>query len=377
MTSSKKLLFNTLFGKPIFVPKNLNFWYVFGALLIFMLALQFVSGLWLAMYYQPSAEEAFNSIEYIMRQVRWGWLIRYIHTTGASALFILLYLHMMRGLIYRSYQSPRQLVWLFGVILFWLMLAEAFVGYLLPWGQMSYWGATVVTNLFSVLPHGDAIVTWIRGDYQFSSVTLTRFYALHIVALPILLIFVIQWHVRCLHQVGSGNPSSLPINTLSHDGSTPKNCASFFPLQALKDTQAAVIFFLIFFAVVFFLPNGLGYFLESLNLIPANPDITPTEIHPLWYMASYYALLRAIPNKWLGILALFASLWMWFLVPWIDRFRLQKTSRLLHRATLILWLISWLLLTYFGLQTMSGITHPLLWISTLLYFISFILLILL
>ena len=372
---SKKLLQQTIFGKPIFVPRNLNFWYVFGALLMFTLVLQFISGLWLAMYYQPSAEQAFASIEYIMREVRFGWLIRYIHTTGASALFILMYLHMIRGLIYRSYQTPRQLVWLFGVVLFWLMLAEAFLGYLLPWGQMSYWGATVVTNLFSVLPHGDAVVTWLRGDYQLSGVTLTRFYALHIIALPVALIFVIQWHVRCLHTVGSGNPSNTIINTVSNNDQPPKECIPFFPVQAVKDLIALAIFCFLFFGVIFFLPHGLGYLIEPLNYVPANPEVTPAEIHPLWYLSSYYAILRAVPNKLMGIIWLMLSVWMWFFVPWIDRFRCRKNFPFLHSTLILVWFLSWACLTYLGLQPVTQTQNTLLFSCAVVYFLSFVLVI--
>ncbi len=367
----KKLLIKTIFGEPHFVPKNLNFWYVFGALLLVVLVLQFLSGLWLAMFYQPSTEEAFASIQYIMRNVRCGWFIHYLHTTGASALFILLYLHMLRGLLYRSYQSPRQLVWLFGVILFWLMLAEAFFGYLLPWGQMSYWGATVVTNLFSVLPYGDEIVRFIRGDYQVSGVTLTRFYALHIVALPILLIVVIRWHIRCLHLVGSGNPEQLPINTIRVDEKTPPLCQPFFPMQAMKDLLALAIFSLFFFGVIFFAPSGEGLLIEPLNAIPANPLSTPSDIHPLWYMSSYYAILRAIPSKLWGVVFLVFSLGMWAIVPFIHR-STAKTKIQWRKSLLLLWVICWMALSYFGLQNVSSSMQIWLLIFTFLYFVLFL-----
>lgn len=365
----KKHFFQTIFGKAIFVPKNLNFWYVFGALLLFALILQFVSGLWLAMFYQPSAEKAFPSIQYIMREVPYGWLLRDIHTTGASAIFILLYLHMIRGLIYRSYRSPRELVWFFGVVLFWLMMAEAFLGYLLPWGQMSYWGATVVTNLFSVLPHGDHFVLWLRGDYQISGVTLTRFYALHVVALPILLILAIQWHIRALHLVGSGNPELLPIDTRALNDQCPKDCRPFFPLQAMKDLLAVVIFLMLFCAAIFFIPH---YFIEPLNYIPADAMQTPQDIKPLWYMASYYSLLRAVPSKLGGILLMFFSVLMWLFVPYLDRFA-KKNISMLHKIFVFMWFLFWVVLTYFGLQPVAPVLTKWLMSCGVLYFLFFIL----
>lgn len=366
---SKNLLLQVIFGKKHFVPKNLNAWYVFGALLLFAFALQFISGLWLAMFYQPSAAQAFSSIQYIIREVPYGWLLHSVHAVGASAIFILLYLHMLRGLIYRSYRSPRELVWLLGVVLFWLITAESFLGYLLPWGQMSYWGATVVTNLLTIVPHGDILVTWLRGDYQISGVTLTRFYALHIVALPILLIMVIQWHVKALHLVGSGNPRLLSIDTRSVNGEIPKDCVSFFPLQAMKDLLAVIIFLILFFAVIFFMPHLLQ---DPLNLIPADPLQTPQDIKPLWYLASFYSLLRAIPNKLGGVLLLSFSMLMWLLMPWLDRI-FKARAHLLHKILVAAWAISWIALTYFGLHPLAPAMAKILLGCTVAYFILFIL----
>lgn len=366
------LLKTIIFGKKIFVPRNLNFWYVFGALLMFAIGLQYISGLWLAMYYQPSANQAFASVQHIMREVHYGWLLRYVHTTCASAIFILLYLHMLRGLIYRSYRSPRQLVWLFGVILFWLMMAEAFLGYLLPWGQMSYWGATVITNLLTALPHGDQLVIWLRGDYQVSSVTLTRFYALHIVALPVLIIFVIQWHIRALHEVGSGNPQLLTIDTRNVNDQCPPNCMPFFPGQAMKDMVAVLIFLIIFCAILFFIPHGFGLLIDSTNYVPADSLQTPQEIRPLWYMASFYSLLRAVPNKLGGIGLMLLSLLMWLLVPWFDRLASRKADWL-HKTMVALWVLVWLSLTYFGLQPVAANLAGLLLAFSGLYLLLFIL----
>lgn len=350
----KPNLKTVLFGATKhFVPNNLNFWYVFGALLLCALVIQYISGLWLAFYYAPEPDKAFASIQYIMHQVHYGWLIRTMHTTCASAIFVLLYLHLLRGLLYRSYRSPRQLVWYFGVLLFWLLMLESFFGILLPWGQTSYWGATVVTSLLTTLPHGDALLTLLRGDYQISGVTLTRFYALHIVALPILLIFLIQWHIRALHQVGSGNPDLNSIDTRSIDGTCPKHCMPFFPHQALKDALALIIFLILFSAVLFFKPDGFGFLIDQLNNMPANTLQTPETIRPLWYLASFYSILRAIPNKLYGVLLLSVSVLMWLLLPLLDRLTKHKTRRL-HQILVWSWFVCWLILTYFGLQPITS-----------------------
>jgi len=363
----KKILSETFFGKPFWVPSNLNVWYVFGALLLCALVLQFISGLWLTMFYQPSSSLAFASVQHIIRDVPYGWLIRQMHVVGASALFILLYLHMLRGLLYRSYRSPREYVWFFGVLLFWLMLAEGFLGYLLPWGQMSYWGAAVVTNLVTALPHGETLALYLRGDYQVSGVTLTRFYALHVVALPVALIFVIQWHIRMLHLVGSGNPSLSPLDT--RVGKDPLRCQPFFPYQAMKDVIAIIIFLMLFAACVFFIPT---FFIEKLNLIPANPLQTPNEIRPLWYLASFYSLLRAVPSKLGGVLVLALSMLMWFFVPWLDRIFSKGIGRW-HKCLVMLWMLSWMLLTLLGLYPVAPtLTGCLLGLSVL-YFILFFL----
>lgn len=368
--------FNTLktvlFGPKHFVPKNLNFWYVFGALLLFALGIQYLSGLWLAFFYVPEPDKAFASVQTIMHQVPFGWLIRYLHTTCASAIFILLYLHVLRGLLYRSYRAPRQWVWYFGVLLFWLIMLESFCGILLPWGQTSYWGATVVTNLLTALPHGDKLLNTLRGDYQISAVTLSRFYALHIVALPILLIFLIQWHIRALHHVGSGNPSAKNIDTRSLDGNCPKNCQPFFPVQALKDLLALIIFLILFSAVLFFKPQGFGLLIDKLNNMPADALQTPSEIRPLWYLASFYSILRAVPNKLYGVLLVAASLLMWLSLPLLDRIT-QRTTVWLHRCLAVSWLLLWLLLTYLGLQPLSSNLSNMLLSITGLYFLLFIL----
>ena len=339
-----------ILGKKFFVPKNLNFWYVFGALLLVALTMQYLSGLCLVMFYQPNPKEAFSSIQYLIREIHFGWLIHDVHTLGASAIFALLYLHLIRSLLYRSYRAPRQWVWYVGVMLFLCMMAEAFCGYLLPWGQMSYWGITVVTNLLSAFPHSAAVINWIRGDYQISDVTLTRFYAIHIVALPIIIIFLIQWHIRILHLVGSGNPELLNIETRSLDGNCPQKCIPFFPHQVLKDSLATVIFLIIFCVGLFFMPYNSMLLHEPLNYLPANPLQTPTDIHPLWYLASFYSLLRSVPNKLMGTLLLIFSWFMWFLLPVLDHWFRPKSITLWHKLSLGLWILSWIVLSYTGLQ---------------------------
>lgn len=366
----KRLPLKLIFGKNFQVPRNLNIWYLFGALAIFALVLQFVSGLWLTMFYQPSAEKAFASIQYIMRDVPYGWLLRYAHTTGASALFIILYLHIFRALLYRSYSAPRELVWLLGVILLWLMMLEAFLGYLLPWGQMSFWGATVITNLLTVIPGGEYLVVWLRGDYQISGVTLNRFYALHVVALPILLIWLIQLHVKALHHVGSGNPQNLPIDTRIPN----KDCVPFFPHYFLKDFVAIVIFLIIYLAVLFFLPHGFGLLLDPLNQLPANALQTPIDIKPLWYLAPFYVILRAIPDKNWGVALMTFSLFLWGFLPWLSALlRRGRADKIIfswyQRIGLILFAFSFVMLIILGLQPVNIYTSTFSVIATIAYFV--------
>ena len=315
---AKRFPLELLIGKRFFVPNNLNIWYVFGAILVLSLVVQVLSGIWLTLFYLPN--DAFASIQHLSRQVPFGWLLRNLHTTGASAIFILVYLHLFRGLLYRSYQSPREVVWLLGVVLFWLLLAEAFSGYLLPFGQMSYWGATVITNMLASLPGGDVLLTWLRGDYVVSSVTVQRFFAAHIILLPLLLFWVIRLHIKALHHVGSGNPSTRVIDTR---GDSPKGCVAFYPTQVKKEFLAWLIYLLLFCAVMFFVPRGWGLLQDALNEQPANPWQTPIDIKPLWYMAPYYALLRAIPSKVGGVFAVSLSLLSLVLIPWL--------SLLMHR----------------------------------------------
>jgi ubiquinol-cytochrome c reductase cytochrome b subunit len=296
-----------------YVPKNLNFYYYFGSLALLVLFNQLVSGLWLAMFYTPTVMDAFNSIEYIMRDVNYGWLLRYLHTTGASAFFIVLYVHIFRGLLYGSYQKPRELVWILGFCLFILLIAEAFFGYLLPWGQMSYWGAQVITSLLSVIPYiGDTLVVWLRGDYSLNNPGLQRFFALHVIGLPLLVIGLVFLHLCALHRVGSNNPLGIEITD-------KRDLVPFYPYYVLKDFLGIMIFLFIFFAIVFFVPDMGGYFLESENFAAADLLSTPEHIKPMWYMAPFYAILRAIPNKSCGVMCMLSSLIILLFLPWMDK----------------------------------------------------------
>ncbi len=302
-----------------YVPKNLNFYYYFGSLALLVLFNQLISGLWLTMFYTPTATEAFNSIEYIMRDVNYGWLLRYLHSTGASAFFIVLYVHIFRGLLYGSYQRPRELVWLLGMALFILLIAEAFFGYLLPWGQMSYWGAQVITSLCSVIPYiGDTLVMWLRGDYTVGNATLQRFFALHVIGVPLLVMLFVFLHLVALRAVGSNNPQGIDINKHLDEKGRPLDGIPFHPYYVLKDFVGVIVFLLLFFAVVFFVPDMGGYFLEPANFTPANPLSTPDHIMPVWYMAPFYAMLRAVPDKLSGVLLMSGALLILLFMPWID-----------------------------------------------------------
>ena len=280
-----------------YAPKNFNFWYVFGSLALLVLVLQILTGIFLTMHYKPDASLAFASVEYIMRDVSWGWLIRYMHSTGASMFFVVVYLHMFRGLIYGSYRNPRELIWLFGVAIFLCLMGEAFFGYLLPWGQMSYWGAQVIINLFSSIPFiGPDISLWIRGDYMVSDATLNRFFAFHVIALPLVLIGLVVVHLVALHEVGSNNPDGIEIKK-NKDPVThiPLDGVPFHPYYTVKDILGVSVFLIVFSAIIFFAPEMGGYFLEANNFIPADPLKTPQHIAPVWYFTPYYSILRAVP----------------------------------------------------------------------------------
>lgn len=299
-----------------YAPKNFNIWYYFGSLALFVLASQIISGIWLAMSYVPTAEGAFASVEYIMRDVSWGWLLRYLHSTGASFFFILVYLHMFRALLYGSYKKPRELLWIIGMLIFLCLMAEAFLGYLLPWGNMSFWGAQVITSLFGAIPWvGDALVEWIRGDYNISGVTLNRFFALHVVLVPLAFVALVVFHLIALHEVGSNNPDGIEIKDHLDEQGHPLDGIPFHPYYTVKDFMGLIVFLFIFAAVIFYAPEMGGYFLEPPNFEPADPLKTPAHIAPVWYMTPYYAILRAIPDKLMGVIAMGASIMILFFLP--------------------------------------------------------------
>jgi ubiquinol-cytochrome c reductase cytochrome b subunit len=336
-----------------YAPKNLNHWYSFGALALIALVLQIVTGIFLTMNYKPSAADAFASVEYIMRDVDWGWLIRYLHSTGASAFFIVVYLHMFRGIMYGSHKNPRELVWIFGMLIYLCLMAEAFFGYLLPWGNMSYWGAQVIVSLFGAIPGiGESLVEWIRGDYYISDITLNRFFALHVVALPIALIFLVIAHILALHEVGSNNPDGIEIKKLKGPDGHPVDGIPFHPYYTVKDLVGFVAFAAIFSCVVFFAPEMGGYFLEHANFEPANALQTPEHIAPVWYFTPFYAILRAVPNKLIGVILMGVAVVSFFFLPWLDRSKVKSVRYRgwLYRAFLIAFAISFLALGYLGLK---------------------------
>ena len=303
-----------------YAPKNFNFWYYFGSLAIVVLVNQIVTGIFLTMFYKPGAETAFASVEYIMRDVDWGWLIRYMHSTGASLFFVVVYLHMFRGLMYGSYKKPRELVWLLGMLIFLVLMAEAFMGYVLPWGNMSFWGAKVIISLFGAVPWiGDTLVQWIMGDFNPADATLNRFFALHVIALPLVLLLLVVLHLAALHEVGSNNPDGVEIKKKKGANGIPLDGIAFHPYYTLKDLVGVGFFLIIAAFIIFYQPTVGGWFLENDNFIPANNLVTPAEIKPVWYFTPFYAILRVIPDKLIGVLMMFLSIAVLFLVPWLDR----------------------------------------------------------
>src|SRR3990172_8345455 len=303
-----------------YAPKNFNFWYFFGSLALFVLVIQIITGIWLTMNYKPSADEAFASIEYIMRDVEWGWWMRYTHSTGGSAFFIVVYLHMFRALLYGSYKKPRELLWLTGMFIYVSLMAEGFFGYLLPWGQMSYWGAQVIISLFGAIPWiGESLVQWIRGDYVVSDVTLNRFFALHVIAVPLVLLGLVFVHILALHEVGSNNPDGVEIKKYKDANGIPLDGIPFHPYYTVKDIVGVVVFLIFFSMVMFFSPEMGGYFLEHNNFIPADPLKTPEHIAPVWYFTPYYAILKAFPSKVGGVFAMVLAVLLFFFLPWLDR----------------------------------------------------------
>ena len=334
-----------------YAAKNFNFWYVFGVLAMVVLVIQLLTGIFLTMNYKPSAEEAFASVEYIMRDVEWGWLIRYMHSTGASFFFVVVYLHMFRAMLYGSYKKPRELIWIIGMLIFFVLMAEAFAGYLLPWGQMSYWGAQVIISLFGAIPGiGEAIVEFIRGDYSISDITLNRFFALHVILLPLLLIGLIFVHIVALHHVGSNNPDGIEIKEHKGPDGVPLDGVPFHPHHTSKDLVAIIIFLMVFSGVVFFAPDMGGYFLEHANFEPANMTATPEHIAPVWYFTPFYAILRAVPDKLLGALLMAAAVLLPVFLPWLDRARVKsiRYRGWIYKSALTVFVISFLTLGWLG-----------------------------
>jgi len=340
-----------------YAPKNFNFWYYFGSLALMVLVIQIVSGIFLTMHYKPDAAQAFGSVEYIMRDVPGGWLIRYIHSTGASMFFVVVYLHMFRGLLYGSYRKPRELIWLFGVIIYLCMMAEAFFGYLLPWGQMSYWGAQVIVNLFGAVPIiGDDLALWIRGDYVVSDATLNRFFAFHVIAIPLALLALVVAHILALHEVGSNNPDGIEIKKKKDAAGRPLDGIPFHPYYTVKDLVGVVVFLAVFSFIVFFMPEVGGYFLEYNNFLPADPLKTPLHIAPVWYFTPYYAMLRAVPallgTQFWGVLVMGGAVLIFFLLPWLDRSPVKsiRYKGPYFKIALTLFVISFLVLGWLGTQ---------------------------
>jgi ubiquinol-cytochrome c reductase cytochrome b subunit len=363
-----------------YTPRNFNFWYFFGGLAVLMLGMQLLTGIFLTMYYKPDAAEAFASVEYIMRDIEWGWLIRYLHSTGASAFFVIIYLHMFRALLYGSYKGPREFLWILGMLLYVLLAAEAFFGYVLPWGQMSFWGAQVIISLFGSVPViGPDLLVWILGDYAVGDATLNRFFSLHVIVLPLLLVVLVFLHLVALHHVGSNNPDGIEIKENKDKDGIPKDGIPFHPYFTIKDSMVVVGFIWIMCAVIFYAPALNGYFLEHANFVEANPLKTPEHIAPVWYLTPFYSVLRAIPpmfgSQFPGVLAMFAAILIFFALPWLDR---SPVKSIRYRSPIYKWalgifVVSFVMLGWLGLKPVTP-TYALLGrIATALYFAYFIL----
>lgn len=414
-----------------YAPKNFNWLYYFGSLAILVLVNQIMSGVWLAMFYKPDTGLAFDSVEGIMRDVPYGYLIRYMHSTGASAFFVVVYLHMFRGLIYGSFKKPRELVWLFGMLIFLCLMAEAFMGYLLPWGQMSYWGANVIISLFGAVPVvGDFIVEFIQGDYYISDATLNRFFSLHVILIPLVLVMLVAAHLIALHEVGSNNPDGVEIKKVKDENGVPKDGIPFHPYYTVKDLFGVGVFLFIFCAIIFYMPEMNGYFLEAPNFEPANPVATPDHIAPVWYFGAFYSILRAatanlgpiwfalfgivtliggvyllikgkgliskamavliglfalllffgaakgavITGKQLGVILMFGAIIILFLLPWLDR---EPTKSIRYRGPIykvstFIFTIAFIVLTWLGGQAATEIATLAAQILTAYYFLYFL-----
>jgi ubiquinol-cytochrome c reductase cytochrome b subunit len=357
-----------------YAPKNFNIWYFFGSLALVALVLQLVTGIYLTMFYKVGEATSFDSVEYIMREVDYGWLLRYLHSTGASAFFIVVYLHMLRAFLYGSYRAPRELLWLVGMGVYLALMAEAFMGYVLPWGNMSFWGAQVIVNLFGTIPViGPGLVEWIRGDYGIADATLNRFFSLHVAAIPLALLLLVLLHLVALRQTGSNNPDGIEIKQkLGADGK-PLDGIPFHPYYTVKDFVGIGVFFVLFAIVVFFVPTLGGLFLEAPNFDPANPMSTPEHIAPVWYFTPYYAILRAVPDQRMGALLMLLAVVSFLFVPWLDRspVKSMRYRGWISRTALTLFVIAFIALGYLGLQPAEGLYVVLARIFAVIYFAYF------
>ena len=366
-----------------YAPKNFNFWYYFGVLALVVLVIQIVTGIWLVMSYKPDANFAFASVEYMMRDVEWGWLIRYMHSTGASFFFIVIYLHMFRGIMYGSYQKPRELLWILGMCLYLALMAEAFFGYLLPWGQMSYWGAQVIISLFGAIPFvGETLSLWIRGDYVVSDITLNRFFAFHVIALPFAIAGLVVLHILALHHVGSNNPDGIDIKANKNAQGKPVDGIPFHPYYTTKDAPAVVALLILMAVVIFFAPEMGGYFLEHNNFVPADPLKTPEHIAPVWYFTPFYSILRAntvnffmVPAKLWGVIFMGLGTMVFFLLPWLDKGKVRsiRYRGWIYKTALGLFVVSFLILGYLGLLPPTPARTALAQVCTVIYFLFFLL----
>lgn len=366
-----------------YAPKNFNFWYYFGVLAMLMLVNQIVTGIWLTMSYAPTGEDAFASVEYIMRDVEFGWLIRYLHSTGASFFFLVVYLHMYRGMMYGSYRGPRELLWLIGIAIFIAMMAEGFFGYLLPWGNMSFWAGQVIVSLAGAIPYiGPELMEWVRGDFLMSEATLNRFFALHVIALPLVLVMLVFVHIVALHHVGSNNPDGIDIKKNKGPDGIPVDGIAFHPYYTVHDVHAIVVFLFIFLAVVFFAPEMGGYFLEKPNFIEADPLATPELIVPVWYYTPFYSMLRAstfplfgMTAKFWGLVVMGAAILMPAFLPWLDKSKVRsmRYKGILSKIALGIFVVNFFVLGYLGTLHPTDIRTMVAQIGTMLYFLYFIL----
>ena len=372
-----------------YAPKNFNFWYFFGSLALVVLVIQIVTGIFLTMHYKPDVDMAFDSVEYIRRDVSWGWLMQYLHSTGASMFFVVIYLHMFRGLMYGSYKKPRELVWLLGMVIYLALMAESFFGYLLPWGNMSFWGAQVIISLFAAIPIiGETLAEWIRGDFVVSDATLTRFYAFHIILVPLIILGLVFMHIIALHKTGSNNPDGIEIKKHKDEQGRPRDGIPFHPYYTVKDLFGAAVFMFLFFLIAFIVPEFWGWFLERANFEPANPLQTPEDIIPLWYLTPYYSILRAvtyplfgIDAKLWGVLSMGVAIGMFFLLPWLDRSPVKsiRYRGWMFKTALGVFAVAFVLLGYLGTKNPQAV--DLFWFTNvrwaqicyLLYFAFFLL----